>query len=741
MFASPRSSARPSKFIVSALSALLAWILLMQIGVPVTASGPNGWVKGYVTDASTGMPLPGAFVRVEPNALPWAYELTTDAGGYFEVSAVPQKYNVIILESFHQPFQVEVGVGSLQTTWVNASLAAASPRTAALKGYVTDSATSGPVTVGRVVAVPLSPPFEYINLSYLDASTGYYEIGLVPGDYSLFTDSIPGYFGFGASVSLADGEVSWLNISLDPNPSDSSITGTVYDLSTLTPIVGATVSVDVDDLFLPNVTTNATGGYTIPVAAGIATVTGNALGYGPDTEIVFVSPMTSYSLDLYLRPILGFIQGYVSDIDTGLPLPNATVSASDFDAFYDHSVTDGTGYYEIPVPEGFFDLEGSASGYFPYFAGFLVSEGELLWWNFSMVPIPPIVATVQGYVVDASNGANVPDMTVAVVDFFSGFSNSTSADGTGFYALGVVESPLLLVLVPAAGGYAGGQTFASVSPGDVVWVNVTIYPLNATVRAYVTDALTGLPISGAFVSLSWGFTYSALNITDSNGDADVLSPATMDVSLFVSAGGYYGDSRTITVAPGLNLLDIELYPVLPFDVSVRGYITDNGTGNPIAGAQVEASGYPSSTVWNFTDPSGYYELWIVAQPQLVRATYPGYASNETTVSPSPGDTVWVNLTLDFDPVPPEFVSFTATPDVGVSPGNPTSLVADILEKKLDSANTTMTLLRMMNATGPNGTFLAVGPVDPADLFIAQPASGEYTVSATWDAQTPGGWIQ
>jgi len=125
MFASPRSSARPSKFIVSALSALLAWILLMQIGVPVTASGPNGWVKGYVTDASTGMALPGAFVRVEPNALPWAYELTTDAGGYFEVSAVPQKYNVIILESSHQPFQAEVGVGSLQTTWVNASIAAA----------------------------------------------------------------------------------------------------------------------------------------------------------------------------------------------------------------------------------------------------------------------------------------------------------------------------------------------------------------------------------------------------------------------------------------------------------------------------------------------------------------------------------------------------------------------------------------------------------------------------------------
>ena len=729
------------KLVPTAAWLILASLIVLQLAVPATASGPDGTIKGYVTDRATGFPVSGAFVRVEPNNLPWFYELSTDASGYFEVSAVPQAYNFIVLHSDYRFYQVSIGVGSLQTTWANASLDWAAPRTARLVGYANDTSTGAPVTVGRIVAVPQLPPFDYVNISYFDGITGSYAMDLVPGSYNLFTDSVVGYFGFGTSVTLGDGQVLWLNISLSPNPFNADITGTAYDASTLAPLAGVTVSVDVDDLFLPGVVTDASGGFTISVPSGFATVTGNLVGYGPDTQTVFVASMTSNTVDLYLRPILASIRGYVTDESTGLAIPNATVSAADSLGYYEQVSSNETGYFEIPVPEGSLNLEASAPGYSPNSTGLFLNEGETVWSNVSLVPLPPIVATVQGYVVDASSGSHVPGMTVAVFDVFTGFSNVTVADGTGFYFLGVIESDFLIALVPAGGGYAGGQTFTSAAPGDVVWTNITIYPLNATVRVHATDALTGMPIAGAFVSLTWGFTYSTTNNTDGSGYADLPSPATTDVGLSVSAGGYYADSRTMIVAPGLNLVDIALYPALPFDVHVLGYITENGTGNPIAGAQVAASGYPNSSTLNFTDPSGYFELWIVASPQLIRATSPGYASNETSISPSSGDTIVVNLTLDFDPVPPQFVAFTATPDVGVSPANPTALVADILEKKLDPDNTMMTLLRLMSVTGPDGTFLAIGSVDPADLVIAQPASGEYTVSTSWDARTAGGWVQ
>ena len=728
------------KLAASALSLVVAVVLIVLGAAPVLASGPNGWIKGYVTDRDSGLPVAGAFIRIEPNGLPWVYELFTDGNGYFEVSAVPQVYMFIVLQSDYLFFQVQIGVGSLQTTWMNVSLDAAPPRTAFVQGYATDSSTGDPVTVGRLVAVPSAPPFQYINVSYFDG-TGYYTLGLLPGDYNVFTDNVSGYFGYATSVSLADGQVLPLNLSLTPNPSNSNISGTAYDVSTLTPLAGATVSIDVDDLFLPSVITNASGGYSISVPSGSATVTGNMVGYGPNTTSVIVSPSSNYSVDLYLRPILGLIRGYVTDASNGSPVPNATVSAADSLGYYEQVLSDAGGYYEIRVPEQSFSVQASASGYFPYFTGFNVSQGETVWSNITLVPMPPIVATVQGYVVDASTGNHVGSAPVFCFDFLTGFFNSTIADSAGFYSLGVVESPFLQVIVPSGGGYAGGGTFTSADAGQTVWANLTIYPLNATVRLRVSDGLTGLPISGASVVLSWGFTYSTLNSTDANGESDLLSPATSDVNVNAFSPGYYSEFRTITVGPGLNPLDIALYPVLPFDVLVEGYITENGTGIPLAGAQVVTSGYPYSTVFAGTDAAGYYNMSVVAAPQVVRATAPQHVANETEVSPNPGDTIWVNMTLDYDPTPPEFASFTATPSVGVNSANPTSLVADILERSLDLDNTAMSLLRMTNSSGSTGTFALIRQVDPADLAITQPGVGEYTVSTMWDAVVPGGWIQ
>ncbi len=734
------STGASGKPILIALAIIGAGVVLLQLAAPAMASGPNGWIKGYVTEASSGSPVAGAFVRIEPNNLPWVYEETTDATGYFEVFAVPQLYNFIVLGSQYRFYQVQIGVGSLRTTWANASLVAAPPRTALLHGNVTDATTSAPVTAGRVIAVPSIPPFEYINVSYMDAA-GYYEMSLVPGGYTVFTDSIPGYFGFGTSVSLADGQDVWLDLSLSANPSDSTITGTVYNVSSMAPLAGATVFVDVDDLFLFPATTDAAGSYAISVPSGFATVTGNMVGYGPDTEYVFVSPMTTYTLDLFLRPILGSIQGYVTDAYAGLPIANATVGGADSLGYYDQNLSDASGYYEIPVPNGSFNIDASAPGYALYSAPspLNLGQGEIGWWNFSM----QAAVTIQGYVVDASNGTHVPGMTVFALDFVTMFFNSTSSNASGFYSMGVIESPALVVSVAAGGGYAGGQMVTSTSAGQSVWANVSVYPLNATVRTHVTDGMTGLPISGASASLSWGFPfpYVTFDTTDANGDADLLSPATSGVNVFVSASGYYSESRTITVAPGLNALDIVLYPVLPLDVLLKGYITENVTGNPLSGAQVQASGYPYSANTTTTGATGYYEMWIVPAPQVVRAMYPQRVANETMVSPNSGDTIWVNMTLDSDPSPPEFASFAATPDAGVSSANPTSLVADILEKRLDLANTVMSLLRMVNASGATGTFQLISQVASADLAITQPLAGRYTVSTTWDARASGGWIR
>jgi len=722
---------------------LFAALLLTAIAAPGTASGPDGIIQGYVRDAGTLQGVPGALVRIESNGLPYVYELPTDGTGFFQASVVPLQYNFMVIADGYQFFFAPVSVGSLQVRWVNASLSPAAPRDALVKGYVNDTSTGSAITVGRVVAVPPGGPMGgYVNASPLDSS-GYYELGLVPGDYQIFTDSTTGYFGSQAFVSLSSGQIEWLNFSLSPNPFDALIAGTVYEAANLTPVSNATVSVRIDNgpsdsLYLPSVTTDASGLFAISVPSGFATITVNKVGYGPDTEWFSIAANSTTYWNFTLRPIQSTLAGYAYDMSNGAAIPNVTVSVSDWEGFYEETVTDSTGFYAMAVPEGCFSFQATAAGYYPYFEYLCVPPAALFSRNFTMAPVPPVVATVQGYLVDASTAANLPNMTVFVFDIVSGFFNATISDSGGFYSLGVVESPILFLIVPAQGNYAGGQASTSASPGDVKWVNVTVYPLNATVQFIVTDALTGLPIPGADVYLSWGFSYSVWNVTDANGIANVASPATTDVSVSVYAGGYIGYSESITVLPGLNVLDVVLVPLLPVDVLVRGYILDNSTAMPIPGASVVITGYDGWWLSNSTDPSGYYEIWTVAYPQEVRASQFDYVSNSTAIAPSPGETLWVNMSLDPDPNPPEITSFTATPPASVSPFNPTTFQADVVEQRLESAN--LYLLRQMALVGNVGTFMIISSVDPADVTISEPSPGNYAISSLWDARAPGGWI-
>jgi len=719
------------------LAAAIVGVLLTHGAGPAGASGPDGTLMGDVTDSVTDAPIAGAIVRLESAyGLPWVFELPTDALGHYEASVPPQRYNVLVVHPDYRFYRATVGVGSLKTVWANASLDPAAPRDAIVKGTITDSSTGDPVATGRVVAAPGgSGPGTYVNVSTPD-SFGRYELWLVPGDYNLFTDGVAGYVGFATFVSLAPGEVRVLDITLDPNPLDASISGTVVDGSTSSPLAGASVLVGYDDgVRLGPATTDASGTYAIPVPSGAATVTADLLGYAPSTSFgVSVPPMSTVTVDFTLWPIRGFIEGVVHNGDTGLPIENATVAVSSAEGFYDDAATDASGQYSIAVSRGSYGVEVSAAGFFPSSLTVSVADGEMRVLDVSLDPLPPIVATIQGYVVDASDGAHVPDMTVSVFDPTTGFSNVTISDPSGFYSVGFPETFVFAASVVPDAGYAGGSAYGSTSPGETVWRNITIYPLNATLRFRVTNAITDSPISGASVSIGWG-PYSSENTTDATGVADVLSPATRDVSVAASGAGYLGFIDTITVAPGLNALNVELWPDLPHDVLVQGYVTEAGTGTPTAGALVQATGYDGVVVAASTDGTGYYSAPTVAWPQQVRATAAGYAPDAASIAPSSGEVLWVNLSLEPDPVPPEFLSFTATPDASVSPNNPTSLVATILDQAVETG--LLYRLRRMSVAGDNATYLLMGT---SEVTIAAAGADLWSASATWDARETGGWL-
>ncbi|NIO00164.1 MAG: PKD domain-containing protein, partial [Anaerolineae bacterium] len=112
-----------------------------------------------------------------------------------------------------------------------------------------------------------------------------------------------------------------------------------------------------------------------------------------------------------------------------------------------------------------------------------------------------------------------------------------------------------------------------------------------------------------------------------------------------------------------------------------------------------------------------------------------------------GEVMWLNFTLDVDTTPPSVTNLTSVPDASISPNNPATINATLVEKYLESAgiilamytesyldedNYTILLQYLMQADdGPFPTFLL-------ELWSTGPDS--YEMGAAWNGTTTGGWL-
>jgi hypothetical protein len=713
-----------------ALAAIALAILVVVPGLSL-ASGPDGRVRGYVTDYASGAPIPGASVRVETSDFPWRFEATTDPAGYFDIAVPPHRYTVQATSPAHYLGAAAAAVGSGMSVWANVSLVPAAARSARLRGYVTDAVSSAPVTTGRVLAELGST---YRNSTSLNAS-GYYAMDLLPGSYDVQTNGTDGYDRYDYyPVTVSAGNPLWYNFTLTPTGGIAYINGTVFDAVSYAPIAGARIAARVGTLYLPSVTSNGTGAYSLQSPRGNVEVSGDAPGHAPISTTTYVGgPGTSY-VDLYLPPLSSGVHGYVLDGVTGRGLPGIPVTVDPIfsGGYSDRAITDASGWYDISLPNDDYILRASASGYTAGFAYVFFWSSQTVEVN---VTLWPIVSTVAGHLIDGLTGAPVPGLNMMVIDSRSGYVVSGPADGTGSFSFPAPPSPAISVVVYGAGVYAGDIAYVGTRPSRTTWVNFTLNRLDAQITATVTDIATGLPVSGASVSVSWLYGFSGAT-SNGTGIAVLDAPAGLTLYLYTFAIGYLTWSDTTTLAPGSNAISIRLYRDLPQDVRVQGYLRDNGTGAGLWPGQVTVSGYDGATSTAYVGGTGYYSLSIVAAPQTIRGTSRGYAAGEVSVNPSPGQTLWLNFSLIPDAAPPVIRSFTANPPDRVSETNPTALRGTVNETSLEAGD--LSILMLQSAAAGVGTFLNLGRLDPAGVTLTQPAPGSYNVSGSWDTRTPVG---
>ncbi len=715
------------------LIVLVALVVLLSLG-GASASDPDGRVQGFITDSGSGNSIAGASVRIEASDFPWAFDATTDSSGYFEIALPPHRYAQTAWSPAHLVNVTQVAVGSRQTIWANMTLRPASSRSARLQGYATDSVSSAPVTVGRIVARPWIGSFtNYMNASALNGS-GYYQMDLVASSYDVATDGVLGYTPYDYyPVYLGAGEVLWHNLSLDPNPVNSWINGTVYDQTNSTPITGAQITARVDgSLSLPSVTSDVSGRYSMPVPSGTIDLAADAPGYAPATTSVYVwSGGGSYFQDVYLIPLAETIRGYLTDGVTGAPMAGVLVTVSPlfFAGYYDQATTNASGAYAIRVPDDYYIVSARQTGYTPWSMWVIRFNGGIAWANGTLWPI---ISQIKGYLRDAVNGSAIPGLVISAIDLRTSYQVMTTADPSGFYSVDVPPSPAMSVWVYGNAVYAGNVAYVGTQPYETTWVNITVDRLTAQISLNVTNGVTGAPVAGVSVIAAW-FYGNAYAVTDANGSATVNAPTGVEVYVTVIATGYDFWTGVLTPAAGANSLSIALWPDLPFDVHIVGYVRDASSGTGLSSVSVEADWGSGATSTTYTNSTGFYDLSTVAAPQTVRPRETGYAGSQATVSPSPGDVLWVNLTLAPDNTPPQVVSFTATPATGLDPTNPAALVANVNEAQLERAD--LSIWMMHSSSAGVGTFLNLGYRDPSTVSIANPANGSYSVHSSWDTRT------
>lgn len=156
--------------------------------------------------------------------------------------------------------------------------------------------------------------------------------------------------------------------------------------------------------------------------------------------------------------------------------------------------------------------------------------------------------------------------------------------------------------------------------------------LTGVVRGTITDRRTGLPLSGAVVSVA-GSSLSAT--TNSSGEYQLSAVPEGSVQLNVSAAGYGTVSGTANLAAGQTLIfSPALQEQVALGVLVQGTITDRLTSLPLAGVQIQITGGDNQSQTATTDASGNYSISnIVAGTIALTATATDYhpVSATTTV--------------------------------------------------------------------------------------------------------------
>ena len=609
----------------------------------------TNWLKGYLLDAITGLPL----IDEPMTAASSEYLNTTrtNVTGYYNMTFISGEYTMGASSTDYESQSLRFTMGDNWTLWRNITL---EPLDCVLKGIIKGS--GGPLDNAYVyVEEPWNVNPRNDDYSNYTNAAGYYEMNLTRGTKTVgFRND--GYLATSRPITLHAGD-NWLNITMADIPiDDSMIMGFILDFNTFAPINCTSIRVGNNNNSWSNGTWTDSGGYyEIYVIPGDLRIEAENGAWGYQRNGTEISAMAGQIIWQNITLVnssepQASIRGYVT-LDGATP-NGGDIRVTNWNTNFGTG-PDGSGYYEMFLSPGYVELTALAYANNNDKSNIerlslTLQPGEIFWHDFDLYSLDfdsIILGTIE------NQGGQIVEGAVC---FFSNgnsdvstFESSAISDFQGIYELGYSQGEMVYYMIfqqdyeMLSGNFMVGQEWN--------WHNFTLTSIGPkiTVHGYIQD-LDMNPITGHNMM---GSTDNWMNWTGTNAsgyyEIDVpLGDVYIDAQL-ANSGFYNPGKMFLNTRSGNDVWLNFSVRSMPLSMELRGRICESGNSN-VTGATVTAK-YGASEFTAVSDAGGNYILTVPEGRLSLSVRMDGYGHNGDeyiSISQWASSLYWQNLTLD-----------------------------------------------------------------------------------------------
>lgn len=505
----------------------ILWVnFTLEPGAPEKTSE----VKGHVRDSKNYVPIKNALVILvwgdyDSNHIDLVFD-RTDENGFYTIDVAPGRIQCATFASgYFYEYTIMYYITDYYNQKIDFLLDEKPPENSIVNGYVINNLTRDYVS-NALVELQWKDEVEHriYNSTYTDEN-GYYEFNVAAGmvyvraeadDY--FIDYLYDY----EYKQIGEYETLSIDIELYPKPpKDSFVRGYVADNNGKI-VENAKVVVYWEDNFNHyEQFSNYTGSssyYQINIPEGEIDfrVYDNRYFtyYSPENYVVAKNEIFWFNISLYLIPPENvMINGRITDLFTDKAITNARIYLDWRDDYghwdFNDTYTDENGFYEINVREGEIKIDVKSEGYFDEETDYFeISEYEIKTIDFTLYPVPPDDATVEGFITNELTGDSIENSYLSLYwtdDFGHSLDRNTITDSEGHYFINIPCGKIRLYA--DYDDYFSNKTdYFNISKNENLVVNISLYPepeKNSVIMGYIYDNSTGKSIEDASIYLYW----------------------------------------------------------------------------------------------------------------------------------------------------------------------------------------------------------------------------------------------